>query len=59
MIPTYLPVLSGLVKHTAEALKSTKLYVPSHTGFFVTSWELPAKEFQVYRKHRRISRTCR
>ena len=43
-MPTNLPVLSGLVKHTADALKLIKVYFPKHLGLVATSAELPIIE---------------
>ena len=44
MIPTYLPVVSGSVEHTADALNFTKEYLPGHLGLAVTFAELPIIE---------------
>ena len=44
MIPTYLPVVSGLVKHTADALNLIKVYLPLHLVLVVTSVDLPIVE---------------
>jgi len=43
-MPTNLPVFSGLVKHTADALTFIKVYFPRHLALVATSVELPIIE---------------